>query len=81
MGTTARRKLAPLAALLVLSPRAARADERGPYVHFLGTATLGRSLRFNNPYRLETPLGSTPESVSLGASYLDLSAAALLGRP
>lgn len=80
---TARRTLAPLAALLLLSPRAARAQsgERAPYVNVLGTATIGRSLRFNNPYRLETPLGSTPESVSLGASYLDLSVAALLGRP
>ncbi|MFO0661758.1 MAG: hypothetical protein U0165_18285, partial [Polyangiaceae bacterium] len=29
-------------------------------------------LRFNNPYRLEKPLGSTAESVSLSARYLDL---------
>jgi hypothetical protein len=42
-----------------------------------GTAQLsaalffGRGLRFNNPYRLRTELGSDAESMSLTASYLD----------
>jgi hypothetical protein len=36
-----------------------------------GTLGLGRGLRFNNPYRLATPLGDTAQSVSLSATYLD----------
>ena len=42
--------------------------------------SVGRGLRFNNPYRLEKPLGDTAESVSLSATYLDLSLAMLLVR-
>jgi hypothetical protein len=38
-------------------------------------------LRFNNPYRLSTPLGSTAESVSRTAAYVDLGIAATLGNP
>ena len=33
---------------------------------------VGRGVRFNNPYRLEEPLGDTAESVSLAATYLDV---------
>ncbi len=33
---------------------------------------LGKGLRFNNPYRLATPLGDTAESVSSTAAYYDL---------
>lgn len=40
---------------------------------------VGRGLRFNNPYRLQTPLGDTAESVSLAATYLDLGAALVFG--
>jgi hypothetical protein len=40
---------------------------------------VGRGLRFNNPYRLERPLGDTAESVSLAATYLDIGAAVLFG--
>jgi hypothetical protein len=40
---------------------------------------VGRGLRFNNPYRLEKPLGDTAESVSLAATYLDIGAAVLFG--
>jgi hypothetical protein len=43
----------------------------------IAALSIGRGLRFNNPFRLATPLGSTPESVSLSATYLDLSLAAL----
>jgi hypothetical protein len=39
---------------------------------WLATVMVGRSLRLNNPYRLATPLGATPESLSLTAPYLDL---------
>jgi hypothetical protein len=63
--------------------RAAPAAERRPapartarssagYQHWLGGLYLGRGLRFNNPYRLRTQLGDSAESLSLGATYLDL---------
>jgi hypothetical protein len=42
------------------------------YFHAFGSLSLGKGLRFNNPYRLATPLGDTPESVSLTAAYYDL---------
>jgi hypothetical protein len=42
------------------------------YWHGFGSLSLGKGLRFNNPYRLATPLGDTPESVSLTAAYYDL---------
>lgn len=45
----------------------------------LASLAIGRGLRFNNPYRLETPLGDTAESVSLAATYLDLGLAVLFG--
>ena len=41
--------------------------------------SFGRGVRFNNPYRLDTPLGDTAESVSLAATYLDLGGALLFG--
>jgi hypothetical protein len=41
--------------------------------------SVGRGLRFNNPYRLERPLGDTAESVSLAATYLDIGGALLFG--
>jgi hypothetical protein len=42
------------------------------YQHWLGGLYLGRGLRFNNPYRLRTVLGDDAESLSLGATYLDV---------
>lgn len=47
------------------------ADAEG-YFHGFGSLSLGKGMRFNNPYRLATPLGDTPESVSLSAAYYDL---------
>jgi hypothetical protein len=41
--------------------------------HALAALSVGRGLRFNNPFRLATPLGDDAESVSLSATYLDLS--------
>jgi hypothetical protein len=40
-------------------------------LHALAALSVGRGLRFNNPYRLSKPLGNTAESVSLSATYLD----------
>ena len=47
----------------------------------LGSLALGQGLRFNNPYRLETPLGDTAESVSTTAPYVDLAMALAFGPP
>jgi hypothetical protein len=54
---------------------------RHRYMNWLGSLTLGRGLRFNNPYRLSTELGATGESLSLTAPYLDLSAGVTFGKP
>ncbi|HYQ28605.1 MAG TPA: hypothetical protein VER04_15345 [Polyangiaceae bacterium] len=42
------------------------------YWHGFGSLSLGKGLRFNNPYRLATPLGDSAESLSLTAAYYDL---------
>jgi hypothetical protein len=53
----------------------------GPYLHMMGSLALGRGIRFNNPYRLATPLGDDAESLSLSATYLDLGVSAASGDP
>jgi hypothetical protein len=50
-------------------------------IEFFGRTALGRGLRFNNPFRLRTQLGSDPESLSLTAPYLDLTTGAAFGPP
>ncbi len=54
---------------------------RGGYARFLLGLSFGRGLRFNNPYRLRTQLGDTPESLSLTAPYLDTSVGMAFGDP
>jgi len=60
------------------SASAVRARYRTPlpgaesYWHGFGSLSLGKGLRFNNPYRLSTQLGDTPESLSLTAAYYDI---------
>lgn len=54
---------------------------RGDLLRGQAALSVGRGLRFNNPYRLETPLGESAESVSLSATYLDLSLAMLVVQP
>jgi hypothetical protein len=51
------------------------------WVDVLATAYVGDGLRFNNPYRLATVLGSQAESLSRTAAYADVGVAALLGDP
>ncbi|MFO7178385.1 MAG: hypothetical protein DIU78_006775 [Pseudomonadota bacterium] len=51
------------------------------YAHLFGGVAFGRGLRFNNPYRLATQLGETERSLSLTASYADVSAGASFGSP
>ncbi|HEY4105797.1 MAG TPA: hypothetical protein VGM44_17980 [Polyangiaceae bacterium] len=52
----------------------------GPdYWHTFGSLSFGDGLRFNNPYRLSTELGSGAESLSLTASYFDIGIGAVRG--
>jgi hypothetical protein len=53
----------------------------GGYFHLYAESGVGRGLRFNNPYRLQTELGSNAQSLSLSAFYLDLAPGVLLGTP
>lgn len=46
--------------------------------HLFGGLAVGKGIRFNDPYRLQTELGDSAESLSLTASYLDAYAAATL---
>jgi hypothetical protein len=54
---------------------------RGGWVALSATSFVGDGLRFNNPYRLSTVLGSSAESLSRTAAYVDLGGALLLGDP
>lgn len=51
------------------------------YAQLFVTVMGGTGFRFNNPYRLATPLGDDAESVSRTASYLDVGLAATFGSP
>jgi hypothetical protein len=51
------------------------------YVHSAADVGVGKGLRLNNPFRLRTQLGSTAQSLSASASYLDLRVSSLLGDP
>ena len=55
--------------------------EGGRYARILFGVAGGRGLRFNNPFRLRTQLGSTEQSLSLTAPYIDTHLAALFGNP
>ncbi len=74
-------------ALATVDARAAETTREEPFAVKEGYAQLfvsvmgGTGLRFNNPYRLATPLGSDAESVSRTAGYLDIGVAGTLGNP
>lgn len=51
------------------------------YAHLWAGLGVGRGLRLNNPFRLQTPLGDNAASLSWSATYADLSVAGLLGDP
>ncbi|HSO35571.1 MAG TPA: hypothetical protein VLT33_23745 [Labilithrix sp.] len=51
------------------------------YVQLFFTSFVGDGLRFNNPYRLATPLGDDAESLSTTAPYVDIGIAFTLGHP
>ena len=62
-------------------------EDRQPFARKAGwmnavaTAFVGDGLRFNNPYRLSTVLGSQAQSLSRTAAYADLGAALLFADP
>lgn len=51
------------------------------YLQLFVTTMFGTGIRFNNPYRLATPLGSDAESLSRTAVYGDFGVAATFGNP
>jgi hypothetical protein len=55
--------------------------DRGPWAGLFATAFVGDGLRFNNPYRLATVLGSQAQSLSRTAAYTDVGVAIALGDP
>lgn len=63
------------------SPVPTSSSARDSYVHVFGAVGYGRGLRLNNPYRLQTELGESGESLSLSAGYLDVAVGATLGDP
>jgi len=56
-------------------------DRKGGWFDLFGTAFVGDGLRFNNPYRLATVLGSQAQSLSRTAAYTDLGGTILIGNP
>jgi len=80
-----------LGAVLFASPAAASAPEtekteehapkHGLPLTVHAAAFYGDGLRFNDPFRLATVLGSSAEEVSRTASYVDLAASITLGDP
>jgi hypothetical protein len=84
-----RARVVMAISVILSMPGAARAEEESHapagtkfgWVNVLATAYVGDGLRFNNPYRLATVLGSTAESLSRTATYADVGAAILLGDP
>lgn len=51
------------------------------YLQLFLTSYVGDGLRFNNPYRLSTPLGDDAESISRTAPYIDIGIGATFGNP
>ncbi|MFO0677637.1 MAG: hypothetical protein U0169_13970 [Polyangiaceae bacterium] len=56
-------------------------DTKAPFATAMATTLVGTGLRFNNPYRLATPLGTTAESVSRTATYVDVGLGLTFGAP
>lgn len=65
----------------LLDARVAREGEKRMYLRPFATLGSGIGLRFNNPFRLATPLGENAESVSLTAAYMSVGGGVALGDP
>jgi hypothetical protein len=84
-----RRPVLAIVVLCALRAGSAAAAERdgGPtsrkpgWLDVAATAFVGDGLRFNNPYRLATVLGSDAQSLSRTAFYTDLGVALSIGDP
>lgn len=63
------------------APAASSIPRPGTYSHWFATSAVGRGLRFNNPFRLETELGDGADSLSLTATYVDFGLGAVFGNP
>lgn len=48
-------------------------------LHWMGSLFFGDGLRFNNPYRLKTQIGTSAKTVSVTAPYVDLGVGLALG--
>ena len=59
----------------------ALSEPTGTHARVLAGLAFGEGLRFNNPFRLSTQLGQSPESLSLTAPYADLGLAVAFGPP
>ncbi len=65
--------------IAAVRPRAQPEPERATWFRVTGTLGVGMGLRFDNPYRLATPLGANAESVSRTAAYVDAGVALSFG--
>ena len=81
------RRGAILLAVALLLPSTAAADDTTPtarkpgWIDVFATGFVGDGIRFNNPYRLATVLGSDAQSLSRTATYADLGIAGVVGDP
>jgi len=53
----------------------------GTYLRIFGALSLGKGLRFNNPYRLDAELGDGASSPSFSAAFFDAALALTFGDP
>jgi hypothetical protein len=60
-------------------PRLSPDEKYAGYMQLFATTFVGEGLRFNNPYRLQTPLGNDAESLSLTSPYVDMGLGATFG--
>jgi hypothetical protein len=91
----ARAGVAAIALFAGVAPGSARAEEKPPsaslikrmeaepgfYARVFGTFSVGKGVRFSNPYRLSTVLGDDAASASLTATYLDIAGTMAFGSP
>jgi hypothetical protein len=91
----ARAAVAAFALFAGFAPGSARAEEKPPsaslikrmeaepgfYARVFGTFSVGKGVRFSNPYRLSTVLGDDAASASLTATYLDIAGTMAFGSP